>query len=314
MYNDRLVNPDYVPFGGKLAMKAHSRYVQTAVVCLFMLSISINGRAQQPTANQTLQKINSLAWLNGPGVGSIGGVAQIRLQKDLRFLDSKNSNEFLKITGNLPEDDNYIIAPRVLDWWATFYFDDVGYVRDDETIDANQLLKTLQSGDEPQNEQRQKLGLEPIYTLGWITPPHYDTTTKSLEWGIKLTNDKTKTSDDDVTVNYSIRILGRAGVMKVILVTDPVDVAKDRRSLLAALDGFNFIEGQKYTEFRSGDKVAAYGLGALVVGGAAAVAAKSAGGFVKLLKFIGIAIFAGGAALMGLVKRLFTPRSKKSDA
>ena len=41
------------------------------------------------------------------------------------------------------------------------------------------------------------------------------------------------------------------------------------------LTGFRFREGQRYAEWRSGDKVAQYGLGALVVGGGTAVAAKT---------------------------------------
>jgi uncharacterized membrane-anchored protein len=41
------------------------------------------------------------------------------------------------------------------------------------------------------------------------------------------------------------------------------------------LSGFDFKQGQRYTEFHQGDKMATYGLPALVVGGAAAVATKA---------------------------------------
>jgi uncharacterized membrane-anchored protein len=40
------------------------------------------------------------------------------------------------------------------------------------------------------------------------------------------------------------------------------------------LNGYSFNAGESYAEYRPGDKVAEYGLAALIVGGAAAVAAK----------------------------------------
>jgi uncharacterized membrane-anchored protein len=79
-------------------------------------------------------------------------------------------------------------------------------------------------------------------------------------------------------------------------------------SFKTALAGFDFNSGEKYSEFRAGDHVAEFGLGALVLGGAAAVAAKT--GFWKVLlaglaagwKAIAVAVAAAGAA----IKKLFT--------
>ena len=67
----------------------------------------------------------------------------------------------------------------------------------------------------------------------------------------------------------------------------------------AALKSFEYIGGEKYSEWREGDKVAAYGLGALVLGGAAA-AVSSKGGF----KVIGLAIAAAAAAVWAGLKKL----------
>jgi uncharacterized membrane-anchored protein len=50
------------------------------------------------------------------------------------------------------------------------------------------------------------------------------------------------------------------------------------------LQNYSFNEGEKYSEFRSGDKIAEYGLSALIVGGAAAAAVKT-GAFKGLATF-----------------------------
>jgi len=70
------------------------------------------------------------------------------------------------------------------------------------------------------------------------------------------------------------------------------------------LTGFSYKEGQKYSDWRSGDKVAAYGLGGLVLGGGAVWAAKS-GLLGKLLKPLLVGIAAIGAAIVGFFKKLF---------
>jgi uncharacterized membrane-anchored protein len=66
------------------------------------------------------------------------------------------------------------------------------------------------------------------------------------------------------------------------------------------LGGLTFVPGQKYSEFRAGDKIAEYGLTALIAGGAAAVALKS-GLLAKLWKVIVVAL----VALASAMKRLF---------
>jgi uncharacterized membrane-anchored protein len=87
-------------------------------------------------------------------------------------------------------------------------------------------------------------------------------------------------------------------------VTSPGTLAEDMKSFNGALNGFDFVAGEKYAEFKSGDKIAEYGLAALVVGGAAAAAAKS--GLLKSLgKFLWVIIGGGIAGGWALIRRLF---------
>lgn len=95
--------------------------------------------------------------------------------------------------------------------------------------------------------------------------------------------------------------------MSAILVSDPSSLEKDIKSFKAGLVGFDFVAGQKYSEFKSGDKVAEYGLAALVVGGAAAAAAKS-GAFKFLGKFIGIGVLGALAAAWAVLRGFFSKK------
>ena len=140
--------------------------------------------------------------------------------------------------------------------------------------------------------------MDPIYTDGWHVPPHYDTGSKRLEWGMRLRDEK-----GGLHVNYTSRLLGRSGVMSAVLVSSPQTLAEDMKAFSNALSGYDYVAGEKYAEFKSGDRIAEYGLAALVVGGAAAAAAK-AGLFKSLGKFLWVII---GGALMGgwaLLKKL----------
>ena len=272
-------------------------------IVFLLLVFAVPALAQAPRdTNYVLQELQKLAWQKGPGDGVIAGKATIKIPQGYAFLDERNTRRFIELMGNPPRDGHYMIAPASLDWFAVFSFDPIGYVKDDEKIDADKLLADLKRGDEQGNEERKRLGMSPIFTDGWHVPPHYDSDSKRLEWGLRLRDEKGRTN-----VNYTSRILGRTGVMSAVLVTSPQTLNEDMKAFNGTLKGYDFVAGEKYAEFKSGDKVAEYGLAALVVGGAAAAAAKS--GILKSLgKFLWVII--GGAIAGGwsLLKRLFGRR------
>lgn len=282
-------------------------YAAKALACSALLIVTSVAFAAAPSPDEARSKIRELNWIRGPGTGSLGAKATIDIPKDGGLLNASDGSKFLELTGNLPSPGTNIVVGG--NWWAAFDFVDEGYVPDDDKIDAEALLKTLKAGDAPANEQRRKLGLTEMYTDGWYVPPHYDTSTKHLEWGLKIRSP----GSDVPTINYTVRMLGRSGHESAVLVSSPDQLDTDVRSFKAVLSTFKFVPGEKYSEFKQGDKVAAYGLGALVVGGAAAVAAKT--GLWKVLlgflaafwKLIAVAVV---AALAGVAK-LFGRRASK---
>ena len=276
----------------------------TRILLGFVLVLLTFAAQAQREPGQIIEELQKLAWQRAPGEGAIGAKAKIRIPEGYSFLDERNTRRFLELMGNPPRDNHYLIAPANLDWFAVFSFDPVGYVKDDEKIDAAALLDSLKKGDEPGNEERKRLGMAPIYTDGWHVPPHYDSNSKRLEWGMRLRDEK-----GGMHVNYTSRLLGRSGVMSAVLVSSPQTLNDDMKAFNGALAGYQFNAGEQYAEFKSGDKIAEYGLAALVVGGAAAAAAK-AGLFKSLGKFLWVIV---GGALMGgwaLLRKLFARKEK----
>jgi len=274
---------------------ALARLLGCAVVA-GMLATPVLAKPAPPGDTEVASQMRALGWQRGPVDGSLGGIATLRIAEGQAFLDGPNTRRFLELTRNPPRDGRYTLAAD--EWFAIFFFEDTGYVRDDEKLDADVLLKSMQASDEDGNRERKRLGMPAIFTAGWAVPPHYDPATKRLEWGVQLRGE-----DGHPLVNYKIRLLGRRGVMHAILVSTPERLDRDVAEFKAALAGYTFASGERYSEFRAGDRVAEYGLAALVLGGAAAVATKS--GFLKAFgKLIVVGVAGLGAAVVALLRKL----------
>lgn len=140
-------------------------------------------------------------------------------------------------------------------------------------------------------------------TTGWAKEPFYNPDTNNLEWAIRFKSE----GAEEETVNYRTKLLGRKGVMDVVLVCDPEELDGVLPRYQSLLWGFSYNSGQKYAEYKDGDKLAEYGLTALVVGGAAAVGAKL-GLFAWLavaLKKFGKFIIVGVVAIGVFLKKIF---------
>ncbi len=277
-------------------MGKQARWITAAVAALAFTV----AQAADMTPQQRREQIMKLGWIEGPTHAAIGDKATVDTTAQTRFLAETDGERFLELTGNLPEPGNSVLVGG--NWWATFAFNPVGYVKDDEKLDADALLKEIKSGDEPSNEERRKRGLPQLWTEGWVVPPHYDSETRRLEWGLRLRSE----GSSEPGVNYTVRVLGRSGYESVVLVSAPETLEQDVKELKAILKTFDFKSGEKYAEFKQGDRIAQFGLGALIVGGAAAVATKTglwksllvalAAGW-KLVAAVAVALFAGIAKL-----------------
>ena len=244
----------------------------------------------------------------GPATVPLGKVAELKLPEKYHFVGQDSIKRFYELTQNSQngKEVGVVLAPGYM---LFLDYDETGYVKDEEKLDADKIMKTMAENEEPANEARKKRGWSEMKLKGWATPPHYDAKTNNLKWAINITS--SQDSFKDVFINESIRMLGRGGVMNVTLVSDTPGFKAaevDTEKLLA--NNFSYVAGQKYSEFKAGDKVAAYGLSALVLGGGAVMAAKlgwfaSLGvWFGKMWKAIVFALIALGAGLKKLFNKV----------
>ena len=285
-----------------------SKQIWRVSVCALAatLAIGVSAPCAAADAEQDVRsEMQKLPWQEGPASGDVGGRSKIQIPDGARLLPESSGSRFLELTGNLPEQGDTVLVRK--GWWATLSFDDSGYVKDDEKLDADALLASMRKNEESANEERKKRGMATLTNDGWIVPPHYDPTTKYLEWGVRL-----RSSDSpQPVVNYTMRLLSRHGSETVILVTSPETLQQDVADLHQVLTGYKFNAGESYAEFRPGDHVAEFGLGALVLGGAAAAAVK-AGWFKGLIAGLIAAwklVAAGVVAAFAGLKRLFSRKS-----
>lgn len=251
-------------------------------------------------------------WVSGPGVAEMESTATLKIPADYRFAGKADTQKILKAGGNpISGRELGLLLPDHEKWFVVFEFSDVGYVKDDDKnkLDADAMLKSIIRGNDAANEEREKMKVPPLKITGWQQPPKYDEVTHNLEWAIR------GESEGQPVVNYNTRLLGRRGVMEVALVVSPELLPETLPTFKSLLADYEFKKGESYTEFKSGDKIAKYGLAALITGGAAVVAVKTGllTTILLLFKKLWKLIIVGFVAVGSFIKKLFT-REKSTPA
>lgn len=238
--------------------------------------------------------------------------ATLKLAPEYRYLGPDDAQKVLsQLWGNPPDSDVLgMLLPggkeSLLDeksWAVVLTHEDEGHVSDADaaSTDYDQMLKDMQAGTREANPERKKQGYPEIDLVGWAAKPHYDQASSKIYWAKELKF----TGATSNTLNYDIRVLGRSGYLSLNAVAPMSELATVETGMQRVLAMTEFDDGHRYADFNaSTDKVAAYGVAALVGG---ALASK-AGLFAKLLalliagkKFIGIAL----VGLFAVVGKLF---------
>ena len=295
---------------------------------LFLIGFLVPGlvRAQEDTnqieaIKQAVALVKNLKYQQGE-IELRGGLAKLTVPKDFNYLGPDDAETVLvKLWGNPPSEEKPLgmlipagMTPLSTNCWVvTIDYSEDGYVKDNDAskINYDDLLKKMQKGIAANNPEREKAGYPAITLVGWAAPPHYDSATHKLYWAKDL---KFQGEDED-TLNYSIRMLGRRGVLELNAIASLDQLATIDAETPQILGMVNFQEGNRYDDFDPKvDKVAKYGIATLVAGGALAAAAK-----LGLLKGLWVFILAakkfiiiGVIAVVAFVKKIFRRNSSSS--
>ena len=297
----------------KLTMWALALALSSCVTAAFADDSSQNDPRAAAYRSAMQLAIDSMQ--RGPTEVQIAGEATLKVPEGFGFIPAVQARNLLKAMGNHPgEDDQGMIYPlgnENADWFVVVSYEQAGYIKDDDakSWNANDLLDSIKEGTAETNKERRAQGIPEMEIIGWVEKPSYNAATRRLVWSLS-SRDKGAPANEVPGINYNTLMLGREGYISMNMVTDLQAVESLKPTAQLLLSSLDFNAGKRYSDFNaSTDKVAAYGLAALVAGVAAkklGLIALIAAFAVKFAKVIGIGVV---AALAGLSKL----RGKKAE-
>ncbi len=164
-------------------------------------------------------------------------------------------------------------------------YSDDGYVKLDEweSINPKDLLKQLRETASINAKYLKKNNLEYVTKIDWIFKPTLNKENKSVSYSYKVF-----WSTGRETMESKNLILGKKGYLEsayVVSYNKELDFNYHSEFSKDFVNGVGFNDGFKYSDYKSGDKVAVAGIGGLVAGSLGVKALAKTGLLVKLAKF-----------------------------
>ena len=275
---------------------------------------AVSGRQAQMQEMDAAWRAALAASVRGPASVPLLDQAVIALPKGMIFVPKAEAARMIASHGGRTGSTfvGLITSPAEDEpWIVTINYVPEGYVKDDDAakLDADEILKDLRESNEDGNKDRVKRGFPPLQLLGWTAPPAYDAVTHRLTWSLKVKSDDR--ADDEASINFNTRALGRGGYFSLNLVTSEERIGQDAKISAQLLSGLQFQDGKRYTDYNSAtDRVAEIGLAGLI----GVVAAKKLGLIAVVAAFAVKFAKVGLLAVVGLgaaARRLFR-RSPKA--
>jgi len=288
------------------------RPLLTALLCLSLTAPLPSLAADAASAMTAQQFLESLHFKEGR-IKLPTDIATLDLPPNFRYLDPADAEKMLVDGwGNPPGNKTLgMIVPTDVNplseagWGVVITYDKDGHVKDDDAdkINYTDLLKDMKAATADHNKERKDHGYAPMTLVGWAEQPSYDKGQHKLYWAKELHTD----GQNENALNYNIRVLGREGVLVLNAVSGMKQIAQVKAEMQKVTAFTDFTPGNRYTDFNgSTDKVAEYGIAALVAGGVAAKLGFFGKLFAILLvlkKFILIGVAAIGSWVYKLLGR-----------
>jgi uncharacterized membrane-anchored protein len=272
--------------------------ILTALLCL-----PPAGQAQQSLAAPSgvfADPLKYVNWISGPQNVTVEDIADICVPDGCRLTEVHGARMILaSFNDAIPDDLIGIIAPASGKWMGILEYSPAGYVEDPDMsrIDSNAVLKKVV-------DQMNSKAKQSVTTLNWQSQPAYDAAQHVLKWSLVAVN-----STSTKVLSRTAALFGRHGVLQITIVQpfSPGDVP----SLKQLAGTIAFKNGERYTDYQRGDKVAEIGLVELILGEKQAHQTSLAnGGFGALAVWIycGLAACLVTVGVIMLLRRNKAPR------
>jgi uncharacterized membrane-anchored protein len=286
------------------------RFFFASTILIATCLAPVHAEEGAPDARQVFEAAYNAA-TQGPAEIALRDIAALRLSEAYLFVSAAEGIAVMRALGNRT-DERFVglVLPKAQGqyWFVRVDYNDSGHVDDEEakSWDADELLQSIKDGTEIANEEWAKQGVPPLDVIGWAEKPFYDETTHRLVWSM-LARTRGAPPEEGATINYNTYALGREGYFELNLITDEQAIATDKQHAGKLISALEYKPGQAYGDYNRGtDRVAEYGLAALVGG----IAAKKLGlfaiivaFFAKFAKVILIGLAVAGGAVFKLFRR-----------
>lgn len=236
------------------------------------------------------EQVTALDWKTEGEWPLSSSKSMLKVPEGYIFVLGEDAKKYTTIN-NEPFDDN--LEAYVVDNSFThsilLEFANAGFVTLDDWkhLDSEALLKAIRENTENANIERKKLGQVEIHVLGWVQKPTLDPVTKIVYWAIEADVGEPETSINAVALR-----LGREGFERVVWITNPSSFTTSGGSLETILQAHSFEKGFRYEDHQKGDRLAEFGIAALVTSSLGIKMLKAGSLFFTLKKF-GAFIIAG---------------------
>lgn len=283
-----------------------------------MVASAVPAAAEEESAQAAAEQlVKSLSFRDGE-IAVPQAEAHFRLGPNFRYLEKADTRKVLEQLWGNPPDDTVLgmivpTEPTLLEdssWAVVVTYSDEGYVSDEDAakIDYDEMLANMKDSTQEENAARKEAGYGAVELVGWAVPPRYDGASKKLYWAKELAFE----GSQGHTINYDIRVLGRRGYLSLNAVAGMSELPVVQTGMQQLLTMTEFDAGARYADFdESTDKVAAYGVAALIGGGLAAKAGLFAKIGLVLAKFWKLLLI-GIVAIGALIKRFFSKKEQQA--
>jgi uncharacterized membrane-anchored protein len=203
---------------------------------------------------------DSLNWKKGPSVVNYNKAnSKINISSNFEILEGTEAHQMLYWINGVEFNNIDIYAMGENSGQYMFYYTDSGYVKTDDwtDLDPDKFLKEITENYKVSNETREKNGQATVQNVTWKKKPYLDGVYNSVYYALNVT-----WSDSSSTVEGAALILGREGYTTGKYVAGTNGYQEQMLLNLSKIHKFN--TAKEYKDWKSGDKVAAAGIGALL--------------------------------------------------
>ena len=212
------------------------------------------------TESEWEKAVESLTWKEGPLKLNFNQAnSTIDISSNFLVLEEKDAQQYLYWANGT--EFNYI------KFYATnsdraqymFFYEPSGYVKNDDWTDVHpeKFLKQIIKNYKVSNQDRERNGQPIVLSASWKKKPYLDGVHNSVYYALNV-----KWSDNTSTVEGTALILGREGYTTAKYVEGESGYQEQMLLNLSKMHKFNATK--EYKDWKSGDKVAAVGIGALL--------------------------------------------------